>query len=63
MLPIVHRISDYIEGMIVTCKKHLPNYQLNSVEEDEPEEGRIKKCKEYDLDSHSDGEVESNKVD
>lgn len=38
MLTILHRIRDYLKSMIVTCKEHVPNHQLESDEEDKPED-------------------------
>ena len=63
LLSILCIIRDYLEDMIVTYKKHVPNRQLNGDEEDKEKDERKNKRKESDLELNSDAELKPNNAD
>ena len=62
MLPILHKIREFVKYMVVEYNNHIPNFQCQGDEEDKPEEERNKKFKTSDKESHSDSEVEPKKL-
>lgn len=62
MLPIIQKINEFVEDMIVEYDHNVTNFERLGDEEDQPEEEKIKKRKVSDLESYPDNEVEPKMV-